>query len=344
MLAEPVLVDTGAFAALFDPRDQHHAASKRQFAELPVGKSYTCWPVVTEAAYLARRYARQREQFLQKIANGNFPFLHLQENDLMGILRILRTYADQQIDFADAALFHLAEREHIRAIFTFDRRHFTLFRNSDGSPLHVVPDAFSRPPATMPKTRTFIAVEALDEVQTAALGVIDRLRSAVEGVKWVAPDNLHWTVQFLGDLDDREMAEACLRSVRVAAEHQSFELEARSVGAFPSIQRPRTLWLGAGRGGDQFRALQADVEASLAQLGFRGEGRSFTPHLTIGRTASRAGPGPGRQQAAAILSERLAKFVDFDGGVMSVDELIVFASEPGRDGPVYSVLARAPLA
>jgi 2'-5' RNA ligase len=189
----------------------------------------------------------------------------------------------------------------------------------------------------VPKTRTFIAVEAMDAVHTSALAAIDRLRSAAEGVRWVEPQNLHWTVQFLGDLDDREMAEVCLRTVRVAARHEAFELEARGVGAFPSIQRPRTLWLGAGEGGERFRALQSEIEQSLESLGFRPESRQFTPHLTLGRT----GRSPG---AAAALAERLAGLADFDGGVMSVDEVIVFASELGRDGPEYSVLARAPLA
>jgi RNA 2',3'-cyclic 3'-phosphodiesterase len=193
----------------------------------------------------------------------------------------------------------------------------------------------------MPKTRTFIAVEAVDGARVGALAAIDRLRSAVDGVKWVPPDNLHWTIQFLGDLDDREMAEACMRTVRVAAKHQAFELEARGVGAFPSIQRPRTLWLGAGAGSEEFCALQADIEDALHELGFRGENRAFTPHLTIGRQASRAAAGPG---ATRTLSERLAKLADFDGGIMGVDEVTVFASELGREGPVYSVLARAKLA
>ncbi len=189
----------------------------------------------------------------------------------------------------------------------------------------------------MPKTRTFIAVEAVDEAHTAALAAIDRLRSAAEGVKWVAPGNLHWTLQFLGDLDDREMAEVCLRTVRVAAKHEAFELASVGVGAFPSNQRPRTLWIGAGEGREQFCDLQADVEEALRDLGFRGEGRAFVPHLTIGRAGRGGGAGP-------LMAERLAKLADFDGGVMSVDEVTVFASELGRDGPVYSVLARAPLA
>jgi 2'-5' RNA ligase len=200
------------------------------------------------------------------------------------------------------------------------------------------PSAFGSPLSAfhVSKTRTFIAVEAVDEAHAAALAAIDRLRSAADGVKWVAPDNLHWTIQFLGDLDDREMAEVCLRTVRVAARHEPFELSAVGVGAFPSIQRPRTLWIGAGEGGEEFLALQADVEASMRQLGFRGEGRAFTPHLTIGRAGRGGHAGP-------LLTERLAKLADFDGGRMSVEEVVVFASELDRDGPVYTVLARAPL-
>ncbi len=188
----------------------------------------------------------------------------------------------------------------------------------------------------MAKTRTFIAVEAVDQVHASAMSVIDRLRSATENVKWVEPDNLHWTMQFLGDLSDVEMAEVCLRTVRTAARHEGFTMEARGVGAFPSIDRPRTLWLGAGEGHERFCELQADIEAALESLGFRGERRQFVPHLTLGRV------GQG-SHGGSVLSERLAKLADFDGGAMGVDSVTVYASELSREGPTYHVLARAPL-
>jgi RNA 2',3'-cyclic 3'-phosphodiesterase len=189
----------------------------------------------------------------------------------------------------------------------------------------------------MAKTRTFIAIAAVDEVHSAALTAIERLRSSTENVKWVEPENLHWTLQFLGDLTDVEMAEVCLRTVRAAAEEQAFSVEACGIGTFPSIERPRILWLGAGEGGDSMRRLQARIEESLSNLGFRGENRQFVPHLTLGRAASRGG------NAGPVLAERLTKLAGYNGGVMAVDEVTVYASELSRDGPTYHVLARAPL-
>lgn len=202
------------------------------------------------------------------------------------------------------------------------------------------------------------------------MAAIDALRPHAESIRWVEPHNLHWTVQFLGDLSDREMAEVCLRAVRAAARHASFELEARGVGAFPSIHRPRTLWLGAGEGAQALRALHADIDDALRDLGFRGEARDFVPHLTLGRTAAhrpssvraggqrggrgRAGAGappprasggaaeaPSRDPAA--LTAALAQLSDFDGGVMAVDQVLVFASDLTPEGPEYTVLAHAPL-
>ena len=64
----------------------------------------------------------------------------------------------------------------------------------------------------MAKTRTFIAVEAADGVHAQAqAAVIERLRPLASNVKWVEPENLHWTLQFLGDLKDEEIAEVCRR-------------------------------------------------------------------------------------------------------------------------------------
>jgi 2'-5' RNA ligase len=189
----------------------------------------------------------------------------------------------------------------------------------------------------MSKTRTFIAVEALDAVQAAAVTAIDRLRGGAENVNWVDPENLHWTMQFLGDLTDQEMAEVCLRTLRAAAQHDAFELSALGVFAFPSIQRPRTLWLGAGEGRERLVELHNSIDDALFSLGFRRDSRDFTPHVTLGRVGQGAHAGP-------VVSERLAKLADYDGGIMEVAEVIVYASELTRDGPTYTVLARAPLA
>ena len=80
----------------------------------------------------------------------------------------------------------------------------------------------------------------------------------------------------------------------------------------------------AGERGDV--ALQGGIEQSLYSLGFRGENRPFTPHLTLGR-------GHGGQP----LTDELEKLAEYDGGMMLVDQVIVYASELSRDGPTYHV-------
>lgn len=96
--------------------------------------------MITEATYLARRYPLQQDQLLRAVAAGEFPLLALGERDMPVILDIMRSYRDQEIDLADAALVHLARRERIGVIFTVDRRHFTLFRRLDGKPFRLLPN------------------------------------------------------------------------------------------------------------------------------------------------------------------------------------------------------------
>ncbi len=184
--------------------------------------------------------------------------------------------------------------------------------------------------------RTFIAVELPAEVRHRAVDLLRHLRHSVSDVKWVEPENLHWTLQFLGEVGELEIPAICDAVAAAAAEHEPFDLEARGAGAFPTPDRPRTLWLGAGQGRDALIALQASVAAHLFKLGYRGEERRFVPHLTLGRA--------GRQVNAATLAAELAKLTDFDGGTMLIDELTVFSSTPSRDGPLYEPLGHLPLA
>jgi uncharacterized protein len=140
MLNEPVLIDTVAFAGLFDPRDQYHALAKAQFSELPLGKAYTCWPVITEAMHLIRNYPAQQDRLLARLDAGDYSLLPIGEEDIRAIREVMQNYRDQQVDLADAVLVHLANRDGIDAIFTFDRRHFSVYRRNDGRPFRLLPD------------------------------------------------------------------------------------------------------------------------------------------------------------------------------------------------------------
>ncbi len=189
----------------------------------------------------------------------------------------------------------------------------------------------------MSKSRIFLAVAISKEMQQYAKQAIGILRPLTDNIKWVAPENLHWTLQFLGEVDDTHLHTVCQRVGEAAAEQELFSLSSRGVGAFPSIEQPRTLWLGAKEGRDQLLQLQDKIEAGMADLGFRPERRTFVPHLALGRIAS------GRH-AGTPLAERLAKMTNFEGGITTVDQVTVFASEPSRDGPTYHIVSRAPLA
>ena len=211
------------------------------------------------------------------------------------------------------------------------------------------------------KHRTFIAVAAAPEIRQAAQKLMNLLRPAAEGVKWVAPENLHWTLQFLGDVDELDTPEVCRAVSKAADELEPFTLEARGAGAFPSPDRPRTLWIGAGEGEREMVALQKAIQRRLAKRGYRGEQRRYVPHLTIGRARHavrgsgdvvrgsgdvvRGSPDPAQadDQRSPSLSAELAEIADYNAGTMLVEEVTVYASRLGREGSTYEVLARAPL-
>jgi 2'-5' RNA ligase len=184
--------------------------------------------------------------------------------------------------------------------------------------------------------RTFIAVAASFEIRAAARKLAGQLAAAAGDVKWVAPENLHWTLQFLGEIDTLEVPAVCAAVSSAVANLEVFDLEARGAGAFPSPDRPRTLWIGAGVGAQAMVALHAAIQKKLDHLGYRGEHRRFVPHITLGRARGKSHP--------RSLIRELAGLAEYDAGTMLVDEVTVYASELGPDGPIYDVLSHAPLA
>ncbi len=188
----------------------------------------------------------------------------------------------------------------------------------------------------MKVTRTFIAVDISAPVRTRAGSLIDRLAVTSARVNWVAPENMHLTIKFLGDQTDEQLAAVCQAVGTAATSVPPFDFECHGAGAFPSVSRPRTIWIGVRSGNEGFARLHQAIERELEQIGIAKDHRAFHPHLTIGRVRS----GGAAQIELGKLIERQH---DYEVGVSDVDEVIVFASKLERTGPTYQVVARAAL-
>lgn len=188
----------------------------------------------------------------------------------------------------------------------------------------------------MPRTRTFIAIPLSKPIRTR-LATLQQDLAGTADVNWVEPDNLHLTLLFLGEVDDRTLPAVC-RTVQAAiAAMRAFPLAVAGAGWFPNPRRPRVLWAGIDAGAAEVAALHAALEPPLLELGcYRREQRAYTPHITIGRL--RGAPSDDR------LGTTLTRYSSWQAGDQTVTEVHVMASELTRAGPTYSILSRAPLA
>jgi len=133
-----VLADTGPIVAILSRRDQHHKICVEALRDMP-GPLFSCWPVITEAAWLLRRDPNAIQQLLNSIDAGLFEMLTLTTADAKPISAIMKKYRDIRIQLADAALIHLAARDGVETVFTLDRRDFLLYRLPRGRRFRIVP-------------------------------------------------------------------------------------------------------------------------------------------------------------------------------------------------------------
>ncbi len=142
--------------------------------------------------------------------------------------------------------------------------------------------------------RLFLAVNLPDHVRTAMWEAAAPLRALPAPVRWVAPEALHLTLKFLGDVAEEKEASVRQRLDAAVRGARPFSMEVGGFGAFPRPHRPRVLWVGC-EATPPLELLQHGVEREMLALGFPLEGRPFHPHVTLGRVRK---DGPARDLAA----------------------------------------------
>ena len=133
-----VLVDTGPLVAMMSTEDSSRSACVEQMEKL-YPPLLTCWPVITEAAWLLRSRPDRVQQLIASFEAGFVALLPLDEADTLPIAAILKKYQKIGAQLADACLVHLAERESIDTVFTLDHRDFRAYRVRGNKALRIVP-------------------------------------------------------------------------------------------------------------------------------------------------------------------------------------------------------------
>ncbi len=172
--------------------------------------------------------------------------------------------------------------------------------------------------------RTFLAVEVPQQERKMIADFIVTEAKSELPIKWVKFENLHITLKFLGEIDERKKTDITPVIQTICSKHSSFTIKLEGLGCFPHPRNPRVIWIGVTQGGDELCAIADALEKELAQFGFNEEKR-FHPHLTIGRVKKSCG-----------VEDILAKTIHTDP--FEVSAVMLFKSTLKPDGPVYDEL------
>ena len=173
--------------------------------------------------------------------------------------------------------------------------------------------------------RVFLALEISPTVKEYLQGIIKIMASRITGVRWVKSEGQHITLKFFGELDEAMVENIRTRLLSIEDKFEPFEATIKGIDAFPNKRRARVIVVTLEKGVDIAKAIFNDIEVALLPLGFEGEKRDYTPHITLGR----------RKEQSPILERDIP---DLNGMGFIVDRLVMFRSTLTPQGAIYSPL------
>jgi RNA 2',3'-cyclic 3'-phosphodiesterase len=186
--------------------------------------------------------------------------------------------------------------------------------------------------------RAFIAVELPLEIRQAVCNTTSKVRNELGAlVRWVPLENMHLTLKFLGDVSPSNVD---LLSQMLRAEtdlFNCFDLRLSGLGSFPSLKRPRVIYIGI-QAPAVLESLQRGIESDSRRLGYESEERGFSPHLTIGRVKQNVTATEQQTIRRALEETKIDSL-----GTARVDSIQLFKSDLRPTGSVYTRLYSASL-
>ncbi|HQP98826.1 MAG TPA: RNA 2',3'-cyclic phosphodiesterase [bacterium] len=176
--------------------------------------------------------------------------------------------------------------------------------------------------------RCFIAILLSDSVRNQIAELQEDLRRSGLKLKWVAPENIHLTLQFLGEITEEQAGKVVAILEQAAAQTHAFELAAEGIGQFPPKGTPRVVWVGLNGETEPLMDLDHRIREALKREQIPFDDKPFHPHLTIARV-EQGFRGPLRTSEKAR---------QFHAGTIAADAVNLMKSDLRPSGPVYTSL------
>jgi 2'-5' RNA ligase len=183
--------------------------------------------------------------------------------------------------------------------------------------------------------RTFIAIPLAQEIRDYLACIQLQLKKCQADVKWVQPENIHLTLKFLGERDEKKIDKIKEALDETARDKTCFSLRLCNLGAFPKIDFPRVIWVGIDKGEEEIKKIAYELEEKIAKAGIPKEDKPFSSHITIARLKTSL----NREKLAGEL-KRLERV---EGKEFRVEKITLYKSTLTPKGPIYEVLREASL-
>ena len=178
--------------------------------------------------------------------------------------------------------------------------------------------------------RLFVAVEITEEIRKKLAEFQAELKEVDADVGWVAPENLHITLKFIGSIDE-EKIETVTNMIKDSLTHiKPFDLDYTGVGTLPKEKNPRVIFADVIDMGGILAKIHERLDNQFMALGVEHEDRKFTAHLTVGRIKTR--------RNVRKLIENIYAYHGFNFGSEQVTQVVLMKSDLSPEGPIYTKL------
>ncbi len=177
--------------------------------------------------------------------------------------------------------------------------------------------------------RMFLAVDIESGVKSNILVLIEKLKGFEGTIKWVKPNNIHITNYLFGEVSEKDSITLQQLIAKALMAIHPFSVSIKGISGFPSLQRPRVLWVGVENPSKELSVIYNLVDKHLQESSISAyrDSKSYTPHITIGRVK-----GPFDKKILHEIDEDREQ----DFGSFQVDNVVLYQSTLMREGPKYS--------